>query len=438
MFELEVKEEENENFIIKTALIKFNDTIEEIYVKLPISEKEYITDLLDPFVIMSIYKMMKVGGKCYVRGKVSKSLLDNLENFCNCWIVWRPDLYKPIEIIADEEVDDIPKKLNNDAITCFSGGLDACFTVYSHYKKLAGRNNKNIKKAIMIHGADIPLTNKEEFDIAFNSSKKILDDINIPLVAVETNYRKYKHHWEMEYISLFISALTLYSKKYSNGIISSGQSIDFNLMYLFSSNPISDEYLGSNNFKVINYGKVYSRTEKANVVKEWEKALKHIRVCWQGKDKSKNCRVCEKCQRTILNFKVCGEDDVPAINNIIQLDNLILKNKAAISAYKEILDYNRKTNYLDEHIISEIKNLIKKSEDKINISNNNDFINELKLKEKKNNDLSNKLKIKEKQINDLSNKLKIREKKINDIVNKIAWWIPVKKWRDNFRNNILM
>lgn len=436
MFELEVKEEENENFIIKTALIKFNDTIEEIYVKLPISEKEYITDLLDPFVIMSIYKMMKVGGKCYVRGKVSKSLLDNLENFCNCWIVWRPDLYKPIEIIADEEVDDIPKKLNNDAITCFSGGLDSCFTVYSHYKKLAGRNNKNIKKAIMLHGADIPLANKEEFGIAFNSSKKILDDINIPLVPVETNYRKYKHHWEIEYVSLFMFILYLYSSCYNFALYAS--SVVFNSKEYDSNNSLSNRFLSSNNFLVVTDGEFLNRTEKTNVIKDWKVCLDNIRVCWQGKDKSRNCGVCEKCQRTILNFKVCGQNNIPALNYEVLLQKLFLKDELYIDFYNEILDYNRKTNYLDEHIISEIKNLIKKSEDKINISNNNDFINELKLKEKKNNDLSNKLKIKEKQINDLSNKLKIREKKINDIVNKIAWWIPVKKWRDNFRNNILM
>ena len=78
MFELKLRNEEDDNFIIKTALINFNDITEEIYVKLPISEKEYITDLLDPFVIMSIYKMMRVGGDCHVKGKVSKSLLDNL------------------------------------------------------------------------------------------------------------------------------------------------------------------------------------------------------------------------------------------------------------------------------------------------------------------------------------------------------------------------
>ena len=407
MFELKLRNEEDDNFIIKTALINFNDITEEIYVKLPISEKEYITDLLDPFVIMSIYKMMRVGGDCHVKGKVSKSLLDNLENFCNCWIVWRPDLYKPIKIIADEEADDIPKKLNNDAITCFSGGLDACFTVYSHYKKLAGRNNKNIKKAIMIHGADIPLKNKEEFNIAFSSSKNILDDINIPLVPVESNYRKYGHYWEMEYISLFMCILYLYSDYYCFSLFAS--SVTFNSKEYGSSNSLSNRFLSSNNFRMVTDGEFFSRTEKSNFVKDWKACLDNIRVCWEGEDKSKNCGLCEKCQRTILNFYVVGQNNIPVLNNNIQLDNFLLKDEIHIDFYKEILEHNKKTNYLDENTISKINDLIKRSEDKININNNNDFINELKLK----------------------------EKKINDIVNKIAWWIPVKKWRDNFRNNLL-
>ena len=29
------------------------------------------------------------------------------------------------------------------------------------------------------------------------------------------------------------------------------------------------------------------------------------------------------------------------------------------------------------------------------------------------------------------------DNKVNKIINQIAWWIPVKKWRDNFRNKIL-
>ncbi|MEI0479307.1 class I SAM-dependent methyltransferase [Brachyspira pulli] len=40
-------------------------------------------------------------------------------------------------------------------------------------------------------------------------------------------------------------------------------------------------------------------------------------------------------------------------------------------------------------------------------------------------------------INIVKSNLNIINKKIDNIVNAIAWWIPVKKWRDNFRNKIL-
>ena len=43
-------------------------------------------------------------------------------------------------------------------------------------------------------------------------------------------------------------------------------------------------------------------------------------------------------------------------------------------------------------------------------------------------------------INNLNNKIiKLTdntENTINKLIDSIAWWIPVKKWRDNFRNKI--
>ena len=45
------------------------------------------------------------------------------------------------------------------------------------------------------------------------------------------------------------------------------------------------------------------------------------------------------------------------------------------------------------------------------------------------------------QISNLDNKINNQignlDNKINNIVNRIAWWIPIRKWRDNFRNKML-
>ena len=36
-----------------------------------------------------------------------------------------------------------------------------------------------------------------------------------------------------------------------------------------------------------------------------------------------------------------------------------------------------------------------------------------------------------------SQKINNIDNKVNKLIDHIAWWIPLKKWRDNFRNKIL-
>ena len=79
MFKLKVYNKEEKDFIYKIMNLDLGYKTEEIYIKLPISEKEYITKLYDPYVVFNLYKMMSIGGDCYIDGDVSKSLLDNLK-----------------------------------------------------------------------------------------------------------------------------------------------------------------------------------------------------------------------------------------------------------------------------------------------------------------------------------------------------------------------
>lgn len=187
MFELKVREEEKDGFIYKIMQMDLGDKKEEIYIKLPISEKEYLTDMYDPYVVFNIFKMMSIGGDCYIRGKVSKSLLDNLEMFVNCWKIWLPDKCKDIRIIADEEIDE-PVKLNNDAIMCFTGGLDSVSTLYRHYYGLVGRNNKNIKKLISISGSrDRAASFTEITNHRKSKMENIASDLGIDIVFIDSN-----------------------------------------------------------------------------------------------------------------------------------------------------------------------------------------------------------------------------------------------------------
>lgn len=419
MFEIETYDKEENGFIIKTAIVKYDDKVEEKYIKVPISEKEFLTNTLDPFVIMNIYQMMRVGGNCYIRGKVNSSLLNNLENFCNCWNVLNPLIYKKINIIADEEIDDKPIKLNNDAIMCFSGGLDSCHAAYSHFKGLEGRNNKNIKKALFLLTEKALRNDKKQLDTVLKNTKIMLDDLNIEMVVVDTNAQFFTKDWMMEYISVFTSCISIYKGVYSNGIIASADRftrIDNTSCYSFSNN-----FLGSNNFKILTTGEFLTRTEKANVIKDWKIGLEYLRVCIGTGNRDKNCGICEKCQRTMLNFKVCGIDNIPSFSHSsINLQNIILTKIYQFKYYYEILEYNKITNHLDNNSIKQIVDLLDRSKAKLN-SNENIYETILNI---------------DKKIDKIEKSSSMMNNKINKIIDSVAWWIPIKKWRDNFKNKL--
>ena len=115
--------------------------------------------------------------------------------------------------------------------------------------------------------------------------------------------------------------------------------------------------------------------------------------------------------------------------HIYNFSNNIFKQMITSSGFNIIKEYEniaivaKKSNTLSKFIINEheyIKNInqIKLMEYNYNIYNKILYEKNIIIKE---------LEYKNIQLNS----------KIDNIVNSLAWWIPIKKWRDNFRNKIL-
>ncbi|WP_432633847.1 hypothetical protein [Brachyspira sp.] len=107
-------------------------------------------------------------------------------------------------------------------------------------------------------------------------------------------------------------------------------------------------------------------------------------------------------------------------------------NKAKIyeSALDESIDLT--INYFNE-----IKNYLKKTQSNlfnINYDWNEKYYNDFQVHESFNNyieDKNNKLENMYKELNDKYNNL---ASVFNEVVDKVAWWIPFKKFMENFRN----
>jgi hypothetical protein len=240
-----------------------------------------------------------------VHGQVSPSLLQNLEEFQAAWSAWEPQRYHPVKISADVEQEQPPAESSDKAIVAFSGGVDSCFTVFRHRSDRCGRWQRNLQAGLMIHGLDIPLEEQQPFTKAAEKSKALLASLGVELIPLATNFRQLPLDWENAFGTALASCLMLLEGGYTTGLIASSFPYQA-LSFPYGSNPITDWMLSTKAFQIVHDGAAFPRLEKMGEIAHWPEALQSLRVCWQGSQKDHNCGRCEKCVRTILNFRILG------------------------------------------------------------------------------------------------------------------------------------
>ncbi len=308
---IEIKRYEEGKQLVLAALGDFGKK-KKLEFKFPRNEAANITERADPFVHALLFPMMECGGEFEFDTPVSRSVIDNVTRFCRIWNMWLPGRCKPITIHAPLVNDDY-RPNNRKLITAFSGGLDAAYTAYKYKNGLDEHFKYDLDKSIMLLGADIPLAERESFVMAFRAAKMMTDDLGIVLIPVETNYREqFDIAWGYCFGSVIAATLEFYNKKYFYGASASDDTVD-HFQTPWGTNPVTDAYLASDTFHFMVDGYEHSRTQRAEYIKNWSVGLEHLRVCWRNADKSKNCGICEKCVRTMLNFMAVGVSHLPSM-----------------------------------------------------------------------------------------------------------------------------
>jgi hypothetical protein len=278
------------------------------------------------------------------------------------WQCWKPKLYQSVFLEADHEIE-ADHAASRDAIMTFSGGVDSCFSLYRHVNKLCGRRNQNIRAGILVHGFDIPLDQADTFQWALTKCAEILYDVDIPLIPISTNWKESpifrRLKWEDDHATATIAVLSLFQKEFGQGLIAN--TFPYTDVRL-GSNPLSDPLLSSADFKIIHDGSAFTRVEKISAIAKWEVVNRNLRVCWEGPDLGKNCGVCEKCIRTILEFRVTGNGLPDCFNEDInddQILNVFIKNAHMLEYYQSILDHAHARGLNNESWVQALKKRIK-------------------------------------------------------------------------------
>lgn len=94
---------------------------------------------------------MRVGGNIQIEGEVSKNLIEKLETYQDIMMKWYPELHRA-EIFPQNIYDDLVLEHNRKIISCFTGGVDAFYTLIKHQEE--------INDLLYVWGFDLPITEK--------------------------------------------------------------------------------------------------------------------------------------------------------------------------------------------------------------------------------------------------------------------------------------
>ncbi len=297
----------------------------DIWIQVPDHYGSSLVTNADPFVLGTLQRTMveaELHGirQLRVRGTVSPSLLGNLERLQVIWERWSADARRPgvryrrVDIEADEVAEADPPSEPSATVAAFSGGVDSSFTIYRHLMRLAGRGNRDVRAAALIHGMEIFLSEADDFRGAADRAQRLLDGLGLELIEISTNLRDLSLAWEDEFGLYLGAVLTLLSGRFGSGLIAS--SYPYERLHLpYGSTPLTDPLMSSTAFQIVHDGAEFDRVEKAQLLGEWDAARQLLRFCWEGRDKSRNCGHCQKCITTLLSFRLAGVElncfDVP-------------------------------------------------------------------------------------------------------------------------------
>jgi hypothetical protein len=303
-------------------------------------------DDCESYLLAILFDAMRENRAIVIKGAISSELLNNLREYQGAWNKWHPELYSIIDIRADIIRNDDTEIYPNNSICAYSGGLDSLFTVWRYSKPNKTPYTPDIAICTIIHGFDIPLSDKQAFNNVYNIAKQTLHDVGIDIISISTNFRQIiRSKWVHTHGAALASALSNFKNIAGSCLI--GSTYPYNYLHFpWGSTPILDHLLSSSSFKVIHDGATHTRTEKVIEIESWNEGVKNLRVCWQGPNKDTNCGQCEKCIRTKLNFLAIGNKipDCFQDKKEISFKGIRLKHEGVIGDWQQIYDFAKSNN----------------------------------------------------------------------------------------------
>jgi 7-cyano-7-deazaguanine synthase in queuosine biosynthesis len=269
------------------------------------------SSVMDGYVLFCLLFAMQHYDDVYVKGSLTRELLQNQRMIQEVWRSWRPDRYRVIPVTCGN-IDSAgslggSEKRGKSAMS-FSGGLDSIFTLLRHTKKTP--ESFDLGTAVTALGFDMHLYKRDEFSRLVKRFEPALSEIGVDHYLISINAREFGDFMDWEDSHGLQIASVLHQMDYcvSTAVIASTWLAN-RILVPWGSTPILDHLMSGGKLRILSDGDGFSRPEKILEVAQSKTMTSLVKVCWQGSDLSKNCGVCGKCCRTRIQFAAAGIND---------------------------------------------------------------------------------------------------------------------------------
>jgi hypothetical protein len=158
-------------------------------------------------------------------------------------------------------------------------------------------------------GYDVKLRDRRRRALVERSVRTVAGELGLRAVLVTSNLRRHRAvrrvPWERSHGGALAALGHVLSREVGRLVIASSHPLvddhpwgsRWDLDPLFSSAALEIEHVGAE----------FGRVAKLSSIAGEEIVRRHLRVCWEHRDRSSNCGRCEKCVRTMLILETCGQ-----------------------------------------------------------------------------------------------------------------------------------
>ncbi len=302
------------------------------------------------FLVACLLPAMQFGERrIRIAEEVCPELLNGLETNMRWYEYWSGGQLHPVQIECPRSRVNLSSHKEKRAGSFLSGGIDSLATLRTNRLDYPLDHQASVRDCVVVHGFDIGGTTRggteqSFFDRSAAALRDIARDAEVELIPITTNVRLLHDDvafW-MHYFhgAALASVAHTLSRRLARIYIASSF---LTSPVPWGSHPLTDPNYGSYALQIRHDGLHLTRLEKAQVVANWDVALRNLRVCTDNPEKGLNCGVCEKCVRTMLELlavgKLDGAESFPTQRIPLDaLDMLEIREDYEATFYHELLE----------------------------------------------------------------------------------------------------